>query len=575
MKSFFPILSWLPDYRKDFFKNDLIAGFTVAVMLIPQGMAYALLAGLPPIMGLYAALVPLFVYPFLGTSRQLSVGPMAMDSLLVAAGISLLAEQGTPDYIMLAMALALVVGIIQFLMGLMRLGFLVNFLSQPVINGFTSAAAFIIGFSQVKHLLRVEFPGSQQIVTVIWRIIQYLPEMHLLTLLLGLGCLALMLAIKRWRPTWPGALIVIVISTFIVWKFDLHGKGVLIVGEVPQGLPSPKIPQMDMDKVLHMIPIAFTIALISFMEAVAIAKKIAAQKRYTIDANQELIALGTGNFFAGFLGGYPTGGSFSRTAVNVHAGAQTPLASTFNALAIATTLLFLTPLFYYLPEAALAAIVIVAVIGLVDVHEPFRLYKIRKEDAVVLIFAFFITLLLGVRNGILLSVLLSLIIIIRRISRPHVALLGRIPGTEILRNPKRAPNAEDIEGLVIFRIDASLYFANVSYLQDKIYESIEQRKSPVKALIIDASSINEIDAPAAEALVEIAEDLVAQNIELYFTNVKGPVRDIMKRAGLYQKLGRDHFFFSKKDAVRHYLGDQPEIPPQTRTDDPEIAPEEG
>ncbi len=558
MKSFFPILTWFPNYRRNFLRNDLIAGFTVAVMLIPQGMAYALLAGLPPIMGLYAALVPLFVYPFLGTSRQLSVGPMAMDSLLVAAGISLLAEQGTPDYIMLAMALALVVGIIQFLMGLMRLGFLVNFLSQPVISGFTSAAALIIGFSQVKHLLRVEFPGSQQIFTVIWQIFQHLSEVHTLTLLLGLSCLAVLLALKRWRPTWPGALIVIVISTFIVWKFDLHGKGVLIVGNVPQGLPSPKLPKMDADKVLHMIPIAFTIALISFMEAVAIAKKIASQKRYTIDANQELIALGTGNFFAGFFGGYPTGGSFSRTAVNVHAGAQTPLASIFNALAITTTLLFLTPLFYYLPEAALAAIVIVAVIGLIDIREPFRLNKIRQEDAIVLVFAFLMTILLGVRNGILLSVIMSLIVIIRRISHPHVALLGQIPGTTILRNPKRASKAKYIEGLIIFRIDASLYFANVSYLKDKIYESIEQRKSPVKALIIDASSINEIDAPAAEALLEIAEDLALRNIELYFTNVKGLVRDIMRRAGLYQKLGSDHFFFSKKDAVRHFLKENPE-----------------
>ena len=443
-------------------------------------------------------------------------------------------------------------------MGLMRLGFLVNFLSQPVISGFTSAAALIIGFSQVKHLLRVEFPGSQQIFTVIWQIFQHLSEVHTLTLLLGLSCLAVLLALKHWRPTWPGALIVIVISTFIVWKFDLHGKGVLIVGNVPQGLPSPKLPKMDADKVLHMIPIAFTIALISFMEAVAIAKKIAAQKRYTIDANQELIALGTGNFFAGFFGGYPTGGSFSRTAVNVHAGAQTPLASIFNALAITTTLLFLTPLFYYLPEAALAAIVIVAVIGLIDIREPFRLNKIRQEDAIVLVFAFLMTILLGVRNGILLSVIMSLIVIIRRISHPHVALLGQIPGTTILRNPKRASKAKYIEGLIIFRIDASLYFANVSYLKDKIYESIEQRKSPVKALIIDASSINEIDAPAAEALLEIAEDLALRNIELYFTNVKGLVRDIMRRAGLYQKLGSDHFFFSKKDAVRHFLKENPE-----------------
>lgn len=558
MSQFFPIVQWLPRYQRAHLRDDFLAGITVGVMLIPQGMAYALLAGLPPITGLYAALVPLLIYPVFGTSRELSVGPVALDSLLVASSISVMAKAGTETYLLLAVLVALMVGAVQFLLGAFRMGFLVNFLSHPVVSGFTSAAAFIIGFSQLKHLLRIDIPGSQQIHTILLHTFRNISDIHLDSLLIGSACIALLLALRRWRPNLPGALIVVVLSTLAVWFFDWHENGVKIVGEVPQGLPRPVLPLFDLATIERLYPAVGTIALVSFMEAIAVSKKFAAQNRYKIDANQELMALGAANITAGLFGGYAISGSFSRTAVSVHAGARSGVASLFTALLIALTLMFLTPLFYYMPKAVLASIVIVAVISLIDHQEALRLYRVRRSDFTLLIFTFVITLLLGARYGMLLSILASLVLIIRRISQPHVALMGQIPGTDIVRNIRRAPEAVLIEGLIIFRIDASLYFANVSYLKERIEESISERKDKIRAFIFDASSINEIDSSADIALQEIADAFASKGIALYFTNVKGPVRDMMKRSGLYDKLGEDHFFFSKKSAVRHYLRRHPQ-----------------
>ena len=558
MSQYFPILQWLPRYQRKHLRDDFLAGITVVVVLIPQGMAYALLAGLPPITGLYAALIALLIYPIFGTSRELSVGPMALDSLLVASSISVIADAGTETYILLAVLLALMVGVVQFLLGAFRMGFLVNFLSHPVISGFTSAAAFLIGFSQLKYLMRIDVPGSQQILTMLIDTFRHISEVHLISLLIGSISIALLLALRSWKPNLPGALVVVVLGTLAVWLFDWHANGVQIVGEVPYGLPKPALPVFDLATVERLYPAVGTIALVSFMEAIAVSKKFAARARYKIDANQELMALGASNITAGFFGGYNISGSFSRTAVNAYAGARSGLASLFTALVIALTLMFLTPLLYYMPKAVLASIVIVSVIGLVDYKEARRLYQVRRPDFTLLVFTFLITLLLGARYGMLLSILASLVLIIRRISHPHVALMGQIPGTDIVRNLRRAPEAMEIEGLVIFRIDASLYFANIAYLKENIEESITERKDKIRAFIFDASSINEIDSSADTALQEIADAFERNNISLYFTNVKGPVRDMMKRSGLYDKLGEDHFFFSKKSAVRHYLRRHPQ-----------------
>ena len=548
MQRIFPSVGWLQAYDVHQLKKDALAGITVGTMLIPQGMAYALLAGLPPIVGLYASLAPLIIYPFFGTSKQLSVGPVAMDSLLVASGVSMLASPGSDDYLWLAILLALMVGVMQFLMGVFRLGFLVNFLSQPVINGFTSAAAIIIGLSQVKHLFSVEFQGSQQVHLVVYRLVEQLPNMHLLTLLIGIVCVILLSILKSWKPMWPVALIVMILSTVCVWLFELHNEGVKIVGNVPEGLPTFSVPRLDQATIIEMLPIAFTIALISFMEAIAVAKKFATKEGYTVSPNQELIALGIANTGAGLFGGYPVAGSFSRTAVNVHAGAQTSISSFFNALVIGLTLIVLTPLFYFMPKAVLAAIVIVAVKGLIDVKEFFKLYRLRRRDALTLLFAFSTTLMFGARTGVVMSALASVALILYRISYPNIAILGRMPGTQVFRNVKQNEELNELEGLIIFRIDASLYYANAGYLKDKIHQAIAERPN-TKFLLIDGASVNEADTTATDAIFEIADELKSMDIELYFADLKKVVRGMFDKAGLFDKLGNDHFYIKKEDFI--------------------------
>lgn len=551
MKKFFPALAWLLRYDKNNWKGDLAAGLTVAVMLIPQGMAYALLAGLPPIVGLYASVVPLLVYALFGTSRQLAVGPVAMVSLLVASGVSHLAEPGSSHYLLLAALLAAMVGVIQLGMGLSRLGFLVNFLSHPVISGFTSAAALIIGFSQLKHLLGVSLANSHHIHSIIWEALQKIGEINPATLLIGLGSIAVLLAIKRRRPAFPGALVVVVISTLLAWGLALNAAGVRIVGEVPGGLPLPALPALEWDALVALLPIAVTISLVGFMESIAVAKSFANKHRYEVDANQELIGLGLANIAAGAFSGYPVTGGFSRTAVNDQAGARSGMASIITALMIAVTLMFLTDLFYFLPTAVLGAIIMVAVFGLIDYREMRHLYHVKRSDFYLLMLAFFATLTLGIENGILLSVVASLVIVIKRTTHPHTALLGQIPGTEIYRNIERYPEAQTFPGLVIFRMDAPLYFANTAFLKDHLL-TIE-KNHPVQAIIFDASSVNDIDATADAAFQEIVKALRGRGIELYFSNLKGPVRDVMQRSGFYDLLGTDHFFFSNHDAVAHFL----------------------
>ncbi|RMG66124.1 MAG: solute carrier 26 family protein [Calditrichaeota bacterium] len=549
LRKAFPILEWLPNYRRQDLGSDLAAGITIGAMQIPQGMAYAMLAGLAPITGLYAALVGLVVYPILGTSRQLSVGPTAMDSLLVASALGALGAMSQNTYATLAALLAMMIGALQLTMGLLRLGFLVNFLSQPVISGFASAAAFIIGFSQLKYLFRVDIHNSQQIHKVLIQLWAHLGEVHWPTLAVGGGFLLFMILLRYWKPGWPSALLVVVFSVVLVRLFHLEKTGLRIVGNMPHGLPHFQLPQVSLQQIEALIPGAFTIALVSFMESIAIAKKFAETEGYTVRHNQELIALGLSDLTAGAFGGYHVGGSPSRTAANVFAGARTQLASLITALTIALTLLFFTPLFYYLPQAALAAIVIMAVTGLVDLREPLRLWRIRKEDFAVLAFTFFSTLALGVIRGLLLGIAISLVIIIRRISYPEFAILGRIPGTNVLRNIKRAPEAREIEGLLVFRVFASLYFANVQYVKDQLQQALARRKGKVKFVLFDASSINEIDAQAVRALEEMVEELAHRGVSFYMSNVRGPVRDVLQRAGFYQKLGEDHFFYSKEEAV--------------------------
>jgi SulP family sulfate permease len=544
----FPFLSQLADYDRDQLRGDLSAGLTVGVMLIPQGMAYALIAGLPPIYGLYAALAPLVVYALFGTSRQLAVGPVAMVSILVAAAVGPLAGGDAALYIQLALLLSLMVGLLQFGLGLARFGFLVNFLSHPVLSGFTSAAAFIIGFSQLKHLLGIDLPRSNFIHEILWAAVTHLGSVHGPTLALGLASIALLLALRWWRPSLPGALVAVAGATLGTWAFGLHEVGVAIVGGVPSGLPAPSMPPLDWGYAQELAPSALAIGLVGFMDSIAVAKVYAGRHRYEVDANQELIGLGLANVAGAFFSAYPTTGGLSRTAVNDAAGARTTLAAIVSAGIIGLTLLFLTPLFYFLPKAVLAAIVMVAVAGLVDWEEARYLWRVDRRDFGLMALTFVATLTLGIEQGILIGVIVSLIVVIYESSTPHTALMGRLPDTETYRNLKRNPEAMTRSHVVVVRMDANLYFPNVSTFRDLVLD-LDVHDPALQAVVVDMYPVNQIDSTATHTLQKVIETCRRNGVALYLAGVKGPVKDVLDAAGLTDELGSDRFFLEVHDAV--------------------------
>jgi SulP family sulfate permease len=552
-----PIVSELTAYDRGKLRGDLSAGLTVGVMLIPQGMAYALIAGLEPIYGLYAALTPLAVYAAFGTSRPLSVGPVAMVSLLVAAGVGPLAGADPARYVALAILLAGVVGVIQLGLGLARFGFLVNFLSHPVLTGFTAAAALIIGFSQLKHLLGIALPRSTQIHIIIASAVQRAGSTHLITLAIGVAAIVILVALRRWRPSLPAPLAVVVLGTVAVGALSLDAAGVQIVTDVPRGLPSPRMATIAAGDLRALLPTALIISMVGFMESIAVAKVYASRDRYEVEASQELVALGLANVVGSIFRAYPTTGGFSRTAVNDRAGARTPLSSLFAAGVIALTLLFLTPLFYYLPNAVLAAIVIVAVSGLIDWREARFLWHVKRRDFFLMAMTFVATLALGIEQGILLGVIASLIVLVHESYRPHTAVMGRLPGTATFRNVRRHPEALVRSGVVVFRVDAPLFFGNATFLKDKLRE-IADRDPALDTLVLDAYPVNQIDSTAAHALKEIVEEFNAAGIRFFFVGVKGPVRDVLDRAGIVDLVGADHFFFEVHQATEAAEAEAPQ-----------------
>ncbi|MCG8330079.1 MAG: solute carrier family 26 protein [Chitinophagales bacterium] len=559
-KDFLPITDWLSTYSRKNIQGDLSAGLTVGVMLIPQGMAYAMIAGLPPIYGLYASTIPLILYAIFGTSRQLAVGPVAMVSLLTAAGIGAMAEAGSDTYIALAIALALFVGLIQFLLGVFRLGFLVNFLSHPVISGFTSAAALIIGLSQLKHLLGVDIARSHHVHEILIQAFERIGEINWGAFGIGIGGIILILAAKRINKKIPGPLLAVVFGIFAVWGMGLQELGVKIVGTVPDGLPQLVIPQLNMENLNSLLPIALTIALVSFMESIAVAKAIQAKhKDYKVSANQELIALGVANIGGAFFQSYPVTGGFSRTAVNDQAGAKTGLAAIISAVLIALTLLFLTPLFYYLPKAILASVIMVAVFGLIDIKEARHLWHTDRTDFWMLIVTFIGTLTLGIEQGILIGVALSLGIIIFRTTKPHFAVLGKIPGEAHYKNISRFNQLEQRDDILVMRFDARLYFANVNYFKDTIEAAIEKRKDTIKLFVLDANSINAIDSSGVHALEEILAYCRSLGIDMAMTSVKGPLRDQLQKAHFDKHLGEEKFFIRIQLAVDVFDNKKPEL----------------
>jgi SulP family sulfate permease len=550
LKSILPVFDWLPNYQKQDFKGDFYAGITVGVMLIPQGMAYAMIAGIPPIYGLYAAFIPQIIYSFFGTSRQLSVAPVAMISLLIGAGISELAEVGSEEYIQMAILLAMMVGALQFLFGLFRMGFLVNFLSQPVISGYTSAAAIIIGLSQLKHLLGVNMPSSNLIHEIITGTALHISSTHFITLVIGLVGIVLIFLIKRINKSLPGPLLVMVLGIILVTILDLGEQGVKIVGEVPSGLPSLGFPEISLEKLNTLFSLALIISLVGFMESISIAKAIQTKRRnYKVNANKELIGLGLANISGSLFSAFPVSGGFSRTAVNDQAGANTNISSWISAVVVGLTLLFFTSLFHNLPNTILAAIIMVAVFGLIDLQTPLFLYRTNRKDFIMLLVTFLATLIFGVQIGITTGVVLSIGLLIHRSVYPHLAELGKLPDTNYYRNLSRFPEAIERKDALVFRFDSELYFANINYFKERLEQMIERKGPDLKVIVLNAQSIYSIDSSAVRGLEEILNDCQSKGIAFYMTEVIGPVRDKLRLTGLLDKIGEGHFKMRCQDAL--------------------------
>jgi SulP family sulfate permease len=542
------LLAWSTGYTAGDLAGDALAGATTAALLIPQAMAYAMLAGLPPIAGLYASLAPPLIYALLGTSRRLAVGPVAIDSLLTAAALAPLALTDLPTYAAAAAALAMLVGLLQFATGALRLGFIVSFLSIPVLRGFTSAAALLIIASQLGPLLGLKLPASAGLVELVTTFVRQLAGIHGPTLSLGIAAIVALVAMGRFRGK---ALVVVVAATVAAHLFDLAAVGVPLLGAVPSGLPAPELPPVDRELLITLLPAAATIALISFMEAFSSGLAVAKRGEHVLP-NQELIALGLGNLAAGLVRGYPIAGGLSRTAVNAQAGARTPLAGVVTAALVALTLLLFAPLLSGLPRAALSAVIVVAVAGLVDIAFVRDLRRTRPRELIPLGITFAATLALGVGLGLAFGVVASLLLFVLRTTRPHTAILGRLPGTEVYRNVRRFPDAETVPGIVIIRPDAPLYFANAAYLTDEIRRLVGEQRP--RAVIIDAGPLHDVDISALSSLRELLRELREQQVALHFADVKGPVRDVLAQTGFTDDLGADHFSFTVHEAVQRVCG---------------------
>ena len=554
MQRIFPFLHWLPHYNKRWVAKDIVAGLTVGILLIPQGMAYAMIAGMPPVYGLYAALVPILVYAVLGTSMQLAVGPVAMDSLLVAAGLGTLVLTGVENYISMALLLAFMVGVIQVSLGLLRMGFLTNFLSRPVISGFTSAAAVIIIISQLKHFFGVNIPPSNQFHKSVINVVQAVPETNGYAFVIGLFGIALILLLKRWNEKIPGILVVVVLGILAVYLLGLEKNGVQIVGDIPGGMPSFSLPEFSWPKVKGLFSTAIAIALIGYTEAISIGKAIEEKKdTETIDPNKELLALGSANILGSFFQSYLASASFSRSAINHTAGAKTPVASLVSMGLVGLTLLFFTHLFYYLPNAALASIIMVSVIGLIDIEYPKILWKYRRGEFAVLVVTFLFTLSVGLTEGILLGVLFSLLLMVYRSSKPHFVVLGHIKGSDYYKNVDRFGG--DIEfrpDLLILRFDSQLYFGNKDYFKKQLFRFINSKGDGLKGVILNAEPINYIDSTAVEMLAKAIREIHERGIKFYIASAIGPTRDIIFNSRIIDVLPSEHLFGRTKEAVDYF-----------------------
>ena len=552
-----PILVWGPQYSRENLSQDGFAAFIVTLMLIPQSLAYATLAGLPPVVGLYASVAPLLVYAVLGSSRVLAVGPVAVVSLMTAATVAEHAAAGTHAYWQVAMTLALLSGALLFLMGLLRLGFLANFLSHPVISGFITASGLLIALSQVKTIMAVKAEGDH-FFDLLLVLIAQAPSVHGLTLILGVVTIGFLVWVRKGlRPLLirfglplgladfcvkAGPVAAIVLSSLLAWALDWQEKGVKLVGAIPQGLPPLTVPIWDPALWRELLVPALLISAVGFVESVSVGQTLAAKRRQRIEPDQELIALGASNLSAAFTGGFPVTGGFSRSVVNFDAGAQTPAAGVFTALGIALASLFLTPALYFLPQVTLAATIVVAVLALVDFGVLKSTWLFSKLDFIAVATTLFTTLLLGVESGLFLGMLVSWALFLFRASRPHIATVGLLPGTEHFRNVSRHEVIVSPR-LVCLRVDASIFFANARAIEDRINAEVALRPR-LEHVVLQCSAVNDIDASALESLQAISTRLQESGIALHFSEIKGPVMDKLKRTGFLKDLHGQVFMTS-------------------------------
>ena len=548
---FFPFLTWIGELKdKDVLRADILAGVTVALILIPQSMAYALLAGLPAYYGLYISFIPVMIAALWGSSRQLATGPVAVVSLMTATALAPVATS-PENYIALAMFLALLVGLFQLFLGVFRLGLIVNFLSHPVIVGFTNAAALVIGFSQLSKIFGVTMPGnaSDHFLGRIWGVLQQVGDTHIMTLVMALCALAIMLGLKKYSPKAPGVLIAVISAIVISWLLGFEEKGGAVVGSIPEGLPNLQVPLFSFELVGSLLPAAIVIALVGFMEAISIAKAMAAKTKDHIDPNQELIGQGLGNIAGSFTQAYPASGSFSRSAVNLNAGARTGFSSVVTAIIVVITLLFLTPLLYHLPQGVLAAVIMMAVFGLINFKAVKHAWRASKHDGIASLVTFVATLGLAphLDQGILLGAGLSIGLYLYRTMSPRIAFLGRFSdGT--LRDISVHTDLPVDEKVVAVRFDGSLYFANVSFFEDAILKAAADHHE-AKFILVVSDGINQLDASGEEVLHHLVQRLHDNGVQLVFSGLKRQILKIMIRTKLIDFIGRQNIHATADQAL--------------------------
>lgn len=562
IRRFFPILDWGSEYSKDTFLSDFVAALIVTIMLIPQSLAYALLAGLPPEMGLYASILPLVAYAIFGTSRALAVGPVAVVSLMTAAAIGKLGLATPAEYAAAAITLAFLSGLILTVMGVFRLGFLANFLSHPVIAGFITASGLLIATSQMKHILGVPSHG-EALFDRLATLVSHVGQTNLITFAVGAASIAFLFWVRKgMKPLLiklglkprladilakAGPVAAVAVTTLLSFAFDFAGHGVSIVGDVPQGLPPLTFPSFNLDLVGQLIGPAILISIIGFVESISVAQTLAAKRRQRITPDQELVGLGASNIAASLSGGYPVTGGFARSVVNFDAGAETPAAGAFTAVGIALAALLLTPLLYFLPTATLAATIIVAVLSLVDFGILKRTWKYSKADFAAVAATILLTLTFGVEVGVSSGVVLSIVLFLYKTSRPHIAEVGLVPGTEHFRNIDRHHVLTHPE-LLSLRLDENLYFANARYIEDYILDRLAKGQ-PVKHVVLMCSAVNVIDLSALESLEELNRRMDDMGIRLHLSEVKGPVMDRLQKTHFLDDL-TGQVFLSQYGAMK-------------------------